>query len=308
MSRIVMLACLAVAVAGVVLWATGSFDHLSAWAAQQQRAFQNQMAMTLRALRAGQPGAVMALMGACFSYGVVHAVGPGHGKVLIGGYGLGRDVPKMRLAVISLLASLAQAGTAIVLVYVGVFFLGLGRTQLVGTAEDIFAPASYAAIAAVGAWLAWRGVRRLLRRTPAHAPHHGHGSDHDHDHVGEGHECASCGHAHGPSVEQIAQTRSVREAIVLIAGIAARPCTGALFVLILTWQMGIAMAGIFAALAMGLGTAVVTIAAGLGAGALRGGFLGGLNGPWAARAVPVIELVAGGMIVLVATGLLLRAL
>lgn len=298
MPRIVMLVSLVVAVAAVALWATGSFDQLSAWAAQQQRAFQNQMAVTLRALRAGEPGAVMALMGVCFSYGFVHAVGPGHGKVLIGGYGLGCDVPKMRLAVISLLASLAQAVTAIVLVYVGIFFLDLGRTQLVGTAEDIFAPASYAAIAGVGAWLVWRGMRRLLRETQAH----------DHDHEGDGHECSSCGHAHGPSVEQISETRSVREAVVLIAGIAARPCTGALFVLILTWQMGIALAGIFATLAMGLGTAVVTIAAGLGAGALRGGFLGGLDGPWAARAVPVIELVAGGMIVLVATGLLLRAL
>ena len=180
------------------------------------------------------------------------------------------------------------------------FLLGLGRQQLVGVAEDVFAPFSYAAIAAVGLWLVWRGARKLMPKRHAHT--------HDHAHEGDGHACSSCGHAHGPSVEQISQTHTLREAVVLIAGIAVRPCTGALFVLILTWQMGIALAGIAAAIAMGLGTAVVTIAAGLGAGVLRGGFLGGLSGDWTARAVPVIELTAGALIALVASGLLLRAL
>lgn len=294
MSRVVMLACLAVALAGVALWASGGFDQLSAWAAGQQRAFQNQMALTLRALRGGQPGALMALMTACFSYGVVHAIGPGHGKVLIGGYGLGREVPKMRLAMISLMASLAQAGTAIALVYAGVFLLGLGRQQLVGVADEVFAPASYAAIALIGLWLVWRGLRRLSRS--------------GHAHQGDGDTCSSCGHAHGPSLEQVSAVHSAREALALIAGIAVRPCTGALFVLILTWQMGIALAGIAAAIAMGLGTAVVTIAAGLGAGTLRSGVLSGLSGPWVARAVPLIELTAGGAIALLSGGLLLRAL
>ncbi|PTX55412.1 ABC-type nickel/cobalt efflux system permease component RcnA [Litoreibacter ponti] len=306
MRGIVSLVALAVAACGLWLWQSGGFDQLALWAAGEQRSFQNQMAGTLRGLRAGEAGALAALMGACFAYGFFHAVGPGHGKVLIGGYGLGRKVPWLRLSVISLLASLGQTVTAIVLVYAGVWILGLAREQMVGAAEDIFAPVSYAAIAAIGLWLVWRGLRKLRPAKHAHDHHHDH--DRDHHHHGDDDVCSSCGHKHGPSLDDVTKARSLRDALALIAGIAIRPCTGALFVLILTWQMGIALAGIAATFAMALGTASVTIAVGLAAIGLRGGILAGAQGGVLARAVPIIEMVAGGLVVVIAGGLLLRAL
>ncbi len=300
-------------------WGSGGFDSLAAWAAGEQREFQNQIARALRATRAGEPEAVATLLTVCFAYGFFHAIGPGHGKVLIGGYGLGRRVAFWRLSAISVLSSLGQAVTAVVLVYAGVLVFQTSREALVGTTEQVMAPISYAAIAAIGLWLVFRGARSFARRSriaaePAQTHDHTHGHAHDHSHQHDHHHhkgevCSDCGHRHGPSAEEVANVGSVREAMFLIAGIAARPCTGALFVLILTWQMGIAWVGIAGAFAMALGTALVTTLVGWTSFGLRGGLLASASATrFASVLAPTIELVAGLVIVVIASGLLLRAI
>ncbi len=293
MRRILTLTTIAVLIGLILMWWGGSFDRIGYWAAGQQRAFQNTIASSLRAARAGQPGAVIALLSACFAYGLAHAAGPGHGKLLIGGYGMARGVSMLRLSLIALASALGQAVTAVALVYGGITLLNLGREAMVGVTEDIMAPVSYAAIALIGGWLVTRGLRHLR---PV--------AEHDSDRA----VCASCGHTHGPTLAQVQKTGTLREALVLIAGIAVRPCTGALFVLIITWQMGIGVLGVGGAFAMALGTAAITIAFGLGAGALRKGVLAGVVGsPRAATLAAVVEISAGGIVVVLAGGLLLRA-
>ncbi|WP_170553733.1 nickel/cobalt transporter [Ruegeria atlantica] len=292
-------------------WGSGGFDSLAAWAAGEQREFQNQIARSLRAARAEQPEAVATLLTVCFAYGFFHAIGPGHGKVLIGGYGLGRRVAFWRLSAISVLSSLGQAVTAVVLVYAGVLVFQMSRESLVGTTEQVMAPISYAAIAAIGLWLVFRAIRSFARRHRSNTAqaHHDHGHHHGHDHHHDHDVCSDCGHRHGPSAEEVAQVGSLREALLLIAGIAARPCTGALFVLILTWQMGIAMVGIAGAFAMALGTALVTTLVGWTSFGLRGGLLASASATrFASVLAPTIELVAGLTIAVIASGLLLRTI
>ncbi|MBY6005590.1 hypothetical protein KUV62_16825 [Salipiger bermudensis] len=337
MRSLVLIGAAAVVALAVWLWGFGGAAVVEATAAQGQREAQVAMAGGLRALRAGEPGALTALLGLCFAYGFFHAAGPGHGKLLIGGYGVGRRVPVLRLSMLALLSSLAQAAAAVALVYAGVWALGWGREQLTDAAEDWFAPASYAAIGLIGLWLALRGLRKLLARpeprpsvAPDHLhdqprddqhPHSDHEHDHDtgphqpHDHDGHHHAhahgeaCPSCGHAHGPSLEQVEQVHSLRDALVLIGAIAIRPCTGALFLLILTWRMGIDLAGILGAFAMGLGTAAVTMAVALASVTLREGALSRLaTGPAALRLMGGIEAAAGAMIAILAAQVVLHAI
>lgn len=295
--RVLALTGLAVGLVVVALWLSGGLAGIEHWAAARQREAQNLMAGALRSLRNAEPGAVAALLSVCFGYGVFHAIGPGHGKLVIGSYGFGTPVPLARLAGLSVAASLAQAGSAILLVWGGITFLDLGRQALTELTEERMADISAVLIAMVGLWLGLRGLRMLSATARHHDHHHHHGSD------------CGCGHAHGPTPAQLAQTRSLRDALLVIGSIAARPCTGAMFLLLLTWRMGIFGMGVLGTVAMGLGTAFVTLGvAGLAVWARRGSFaMMPATGPWAqaARWLPgAMQLGAGALIAVISAGLL----
>lgn len=282
-----------IAAGGLLLWlfGLGGMDLISHWAALQQREAQTALAAGLRAVRAGEPGAWITLMGVCASYGFFHAAGPGHGKLLIGGYGAAARVTALRLSTLAVISSLAQALTAIMLVGAGALVLGWSRARMTDTAEQVLAPASYGAIAMVGVWLAWRGLRRVRSVRAAAA-------------VAEDGTCHSCGHAHGPSVDQVADLTSWRDAVVIVVSVAMRPCTGAVFLLILCFGLGIPLAGIVGAMVMGLGTASVTVLVAILAVGTRRSALAGWSGSGAVRAIALIEIVAGAVIAVIATTLL----
>jgi ABC-type nickel/cobalt efflux system permease component RcnA len=265
----------------------------------------------VRALRGGQPGAWSALLAVCFGYGVLHAAGPGHGKLVIGSYGMAQRVRLVPLAGVALLASLAQAAVAVGLVGAGVLVLGWTRDRLEGVAEDVLAPAGTIAIAGVGLWLIWGGVRAMRRRSAQRLPHdhdhHDH-EHHDHDHAPGG----VCTHAHGPTLSDMNRMTSGRDVALLIAGIALRPCSGALFLLILCFGLGIGAAGVAGTFAMGLGTACVTVAVAVLAVWAREGVFASLpgagSGRWIAAALPMVQALAGALVVSVSLSLLWQGL
>lgn len=308
-----MMALGLLAAVAVWLWGMGGIITVERWAAAGQHDAQNAMAGLLRRLKAGDGAALAGLLGFCFAYGFFHAAGPGHGKVLIGGYGLGRRVPMGRLAGLAVASSLAQAATAVALVYAGVFLLDWSRERMVDTAEAWLAPLSYVLIGMVGLWLLLRGARKLWAQR-GRAVVHGHDHAHAHHHHDDAHDhgnstCADCGHKHGPSIAEVAEVRSWRDALVLIGAVAVRPCTGALFLLILTWRMGIDAAGIAGAFVMGLGTASVTVLVAVVSVTARESTLAQIaGGPATARALSLIEIVAGLLVVLVAAQLFASAI
>lgn len=307
MRRALLILGLVLAVLIALFWALGGMDALAARAALAQREVQNAMAGALRRLRAGDPAAVSALMALCFGYGFVHAAGPGHGKLLIGAYGLGSRVRPLTLAGIALASSLAQSAAAVALVGAGILALGWSRERLTDVADRTLEPLSYAALAGIGLWLVLRGVRALPRaegQGHSHHPHHDHHHNHDPHHVHD----ENCGHRHGPTLEEVAQVTTWRDALVLIGGIALRPCTGALFLLVLTWQMGVFQWGVAGTFAMGLGTATVTLAvAGLSVWA-REGAVASLPGASLARALPLAQIALGALVVVAGADLLWRTL
>lgn len=314
MRALIAIAVLAALGAAVVFWSLGGDRLMLGWAIEGQREAQTAMATPLRALRAGDPAALGPLMGVCFAYGFFHAAGPGHGKLLIGGYGAAREVGALRLSLVALAASLAQGLTAIALVGAGLWLLGLGREAMTDLAERYLQPLGFAAIAGIGLWLAARGARALAARsgqrtlavsTAAPTPdHHQDHHDHNHDHGPD------CGHAHGPAPQDVAAATSLRELLVLIAAVAIRPCTGALFLLVLTAQMGVFAVGVAGTIFMALGTASVTVAVALAAIGARRGLVTGLAAGTErlGRIQPAVEIAIGLVIAWIAGGLVLATL
>lgn len=292
MRRTALISLILVAVLAVVLVASGAPDWLAGRAIVWQREAQDALAGALRALRAGQPGAVTGFLALCFAHGFLHAVGPGHGKAVMAAYGAASGASLRWLALIAALSSLSQAAVAVLAVYAGVWLLGGARDRVEGLAAFI-EPASFAVIGLLGLMLVWRGLRRL--RAPAHHAHH--------------HHDEHCGHSHGPDPQAVLAAQSWREAAVLIVGIALRPCTSALFLLILTWRLDLDAMGIIGAFVMGLGTMMVTLFAALSSALMRRGVVLALpQGRGMGQALTVFELAIGAAVALLAGLALLRLL
>ena len=279
--RIAALALAAALLALALLWLSGAYAAIGAWALDQQRTLQNLLAQHIQDIRAGRSGAFWGLMALSAGYGFVHAVGPGHGKILVTGAALGTAASARRMAAIALAGSLAQALVAIVLVY-GAFLVFHATARTAVGLEAALEPLGHLAVALVGAWLVSRGLWAAWHPHPA----------------------CGCGHDHGPD-PQAARARSLREAAALVAAMAARPCAGALIVLVLAWSMGLAAVGAAAVIAMGLGTASFTVAiAALAVSGRDAAFFSAGPAGAARRVAPALQIGAGAVILVVSGALL----
>ena len=212
----------------------------------QQRLFRETIGTDLRAIKETHSfAAMLSLITAGFLYGVFHAIGPGHGKVIVASYMLANETTLKKGLFITVVSSLLQAVTAIVLVVGAFSIIGLQRAQTEQAAAylDI---ASFALIFLVGGLLFKRGIMPFLK--PKHTHHH----HHDHEH----HE--GCSHAHAPDAQTVATAISPRQVWLMIFSIGIRPCTGAILLLLFACIIGIVWAGVFATLAMAVGTALST--------------------------------------------------
>lgn len=91
-----------------------------------------------------------------------------------------------------------------------------------GAAERWVTPFGHAMIAGLGLRLIWSGLLGLgVGRTGAAGGHQHDHDDHARDQGGPDHARGpQCGHAHGPSPEEVAQVKGWRDGLALAAGIA----------------------------------------------------------------------------------------
>ncbi|MFS2012093.1 nickel/cobalt transporter [Azospirillum sp. CT11-132] len=194
------------------------------------------MAAQLRDIR--DQGSVAAGVWLCliaFAYGVLHAVGPGHGKLVVTSYFLTRRARLVRGVLLASTAALTQALAAILLVGVPVLLLNLTRA-------DALAGVRYLEL---GSYLLMTGIGMLLL---VHALRGEAGCTHDHSSM-------PCLH-HGRGLVGLRREEAGFTLMSLAVG--ARPCSGAVLVLLFALANDIVPAGLLAVLAMAVGVALTT--------------------------------------------------
>ena len=306
-SQLVALAC--ALVGGAALFALAELPDLwtrtVAFALTMQRELQHGLTEAMQAAQRSEATARWSLAGLGFLYGVFHAVGPGHGKVVITTYLATHESRLARGIALSFLASLTQGLTAIVVV--GGALLALGRSMRDTQQTALMLEAgSYSLVMLLGLYLIWRSGRRLLARTTSNrADQHGHPHD-------EGSH-AGCGHAHGPTAADLAAAPSLRHFAMTVLSVGLRPCSGAILVLMLAASMHLMLAGTAAVVAMSIGTGItVASLAALSVYARRSALVLAdqltNSDRWIARVFDLAALLGGVLIVLFGLTLLQASL
>lgn len=216
---------------------------------QWNRFINQEISVLLRQVADNPTRAGVILLGVSFSYGALHALGPGHGKIVITTW-LATHPSKLKTSLkLTFAASLLQG-----LVAIGLVTLLLGALQLPSHQLHLSSfwleKGSYLLVGVLGLLLCLRAIRRLrglLRRQPrfrSFTPQHIHN-----EHCG-------CGHQHVPDPQQLTVSDDWRARLMVIVSMGIRPCSGAIMILLFSKVIGVFSWGILSALAMASGTAI----------------------------------------------------
>lgn len=218
----------------------------------------------------GMPLIVAMLLG--LAYGVLHSLGPGHGKTVVASYFLAREARPWRGVLAGFQIGIVHVASAIVIVLAA--DLLLTRTFGGPTESRIVRLASHAIVLGVGLWMLLRVAQRLWRRDARCV--------HDHH--------PACAHGHGC------------ETSLLALGVGLVPCNGSLLVLLVALANGILAAGLLIVLAIALGMALTLAAIGVASALSRRYVAARVERP---SSIGLLVVEGGGAMVVCAVGLML---
>lgn len=230
------------------LWIWQAWPQVIIKSALWQREVHQQLSALLKVVAMHPDRAGGSLLLLSFIYGVLHALGPGHGKVVIATW-LATHPSKLKSSIaLTLAAALLQGLVAIVLVVVVLTVLQLPARQL-HLSGFWLEKGSYALVGVLGALLCWRAAKKLrtLLRKPEvitftlyPVPH----------------KKCGCGHQHFPTQEQLHSSDDWRARLMIVLSMGMRPCSGAIMVLLFSKVIGVFSWGMASVLAMAAGTSL----------------------------------------------------
>ncbi|MFA0156252.1 nickel/cobalt transporter [Vibrio sp. 10N.261.46.A3] len=282
----------------LVLIAIGAYQLWSMWPSlvissiQWQREVNSELADLLYEAKSNPWGAGSYLIGFSFIYGMLHSLGPGHGKVIVSTYLATHPTKAKASLVLTVVSAFLQALVAILLV--SVLLWGFSASmRVVNDKANMFVSLSFALVAVVGALICWKALKNIystmrkpqptlrvkaitplatgavssvqvhtsmaLRSSGSMVMDATHSLQAaDHTHADHSHTDCGCGHQHVADADAINKASTLREYAGIIVTIGVRPCTGAIMVLLFANMVGLYWMGVLSAFAMAVGTALTT--------------------------------------------------
>ncbi|NBI40613.1 zinc transporter permease subunit ZevB [[Haemophilus] felis] len=246
------------------------FPYLFVKTALWQRDFNQLLSFYLREIQQDSFRAGLLLILLSFAYGVLHAIGPGHGKFVIGTYLSTHSSQFNNCIRLTLLSSLMQGIVAIGATSILVVLLNVSSNYF-KLSQLWLERVAFLMLFMLGLFWCYQSIRKFykglskpkiqikgLSLQPQSAFRVGKSIS-----TFQGEQQCGCGHQHLPNQQQLDRATSVKDQFFLILTIGMRPCSGAIFILFLAYMLDLYWWGIVATLAMSLGTGITLSAFGL---------------------------------------------
>lgn len=290
----------------ISIFAPWFFTHIAIW----QKNFNQLISENLHHIQDSPYHAGISLIIASFTYGILHAIGPGHGKFIIASYLSTHKSQLKTSTMLSLLSSLMQGIVAISATTVLVVVLNLS-SRYFKLGQLWLERGALTLLLFLGGYWIWQGFVIWRKKDNLQIKSLRLFSDNEKSAV-KNHRTfntisCGCGHQHLPNAQQTAKATNLKSQILIILSIGMRPCSGAIFVLFLAYMLDLYLWGILAVLAMSLGTGLTL--SGFSALVRYARNTAISIGKWynnqkKGKTEAIIKFIAGGMILFFASSLL----
>ena len=261
-------------VLGYFIWK--SWPSLILLSMNWQRDISAELSELLYDARENSLAAGLSLMSLSFVYGVLHSLGPGHGKFIVSTYVATHPTKVKASLMLTIVSALLQAVVAIILVSTLLFIFDFSMRE-VNSNANYFITVSFYSVVILGLVIVWRNLRSIWKLfvsnpkieiknetknivknnnniafsinkiTPLNTNK---ATPHIHD------DACGCGHKHFVEADLINNASSLKEYIAIILSIGLRPCTGAIMVLLFSNVLDVYWLGMLSAFVMAIGTAL----------------------------------------------------
>lgn len=238
------------------------FSQTISW----QIAFNQAISGHLHQIKQSPIQAGLGLIVMSFLYGILHALGPGHGKFVIASY-LSTHQTKLKTSMkLTLVSSFMQGMVAVIATSIIIVGLRLS-SQYFKLSQLWLERSAFILMFLLGGYWIYQSavavylnsqqnkknrsavkiytIKPITKNTPhPFQPACQHKAD------------CRCGHQHLPNSQQLSQATDFKSRFFVVLTIGMRPCSGAIFILFLSYMLDLYKWGIIAAIAMAIGTGI----------------------------------------------------